>query len=285
MGKINKAIKKGEDAMLLADDDFTEAIKEIEPYILREINKIFDEIDVKEGRIQNSEQAIRFLATIEKRIDEALKKAGYNSKVKDLLKNFDVIRRNNLEVHSLLNKADIPYASLNDLTRLEVENTIQKLLGAGISKDFKYPIREALYRNITLGSSIQEAKKTIESYILSNDGANSKLLRYTTQVARDSINQYDGAIQTVIKNELGLKDYIYSGSIINDSRCQCKYWVNKQKLPHDELEGEIQTALDGESLGGCQCSGMIPGTNILNFAQYRGGYNCRHRAISTNLSK
>lgn len=283
MAKIDRAIKKGEDIMLLAEEDFTSSIQDIEKAILKEINKIFDEIDVKAGKIQSSEAAIKFLASMEKRIDEALKKAGYNSKVKDYLKNFDQIRRNNLDIHSLVNKVDIPYESLNAITKLEVENTIDKLLGAGISRDFKFPIREALYRNITLGSSIQEAKKTIEDFIISNDGQASKLLRYTTQVARDAINQYDGAVQTVIKNELGLSDFIYSGTIIKDSRCQCRYWVNKGKLPREELIKEIAIANDGGYLGDCKCSGMIPGTNINNFAMNRGGYACRHRAIATNL--
>ncbi len=283
MGKLDKAISKGESAMLLAEEDFTASIQDIEKALLKEINKLFEAIDVKEGKLQNSEAAIQFLASIEKRIDEALKKSGYNSKVKEFLKNFDAIRRNNIDIHSLANNVNISYASLNDITKLEVENTIDKLLGAGISRDFKFPIREALFRNITLGTSIQEAKKTIEQYIISNDGANSRLLRYTTQVARDSISQYDGAIQTVIKNELDLKDFIYSGSIIKDSRCQCRYWAEKIKLDGEELVDEIATAVAGGSLGGCKCTGMIPGTNIENFAIRRGGYSCRHRAISTNF--
>jgi hypothetical protein len=269
--------------MLAAEEDFSVNVREIEKQLLKEINKLFEVINVVDGKLQNSEAAIEFLATIEKRIDAALKKSGYNSAVMGYLKNFDAIRRNNLEIQSLLNKAEIPYSSLSAITRLEVENTIDKLLGAGISRDFKFPIREALYRNITLGTSIQDAKQTIASYIISNDGKDSKLLRYTTQVARDSISQYDGSIQTVIKNELGLKDFIYSGSIIADSRCQCRYWVNKQKLPHEELITEIETALDGGQLGGCTCSGMIPGTNIHNFAVNRGGYSCRHRSLDTNL--
>lgn len=283
MAKVDKVIAKGESTMLLAEEEFAKSVQDIEKDLLKEINKLFDEIDVKEGRIQNSEKAQLFLASIEKRIDEALKKSGYNSKVKEFLKNFELIRENNIRIHELINGVNISSASLNDITRMEVENTISKLLGAGISRDFKIPIREALYRNVILGSSIQDARKTIESYIISNDGANSKLLRYTSQVARDSINQYDGSIQTVIKNELELDDFLYSGSIIKDSRCQCRYWVKKATLLHDELIDEIQTALDGGDLYGCKCTGMIPGTTIDNFAINRGGYACRHRAIATNF--
>jgi hypothetical protein len=283
MAKIEKLISKGESAMLSAEEAFVGDIRGIEAQLLKEIYKLLDVVDVKGGKLQNSKETIAFLNSIEKRIDEALKKSGYTSSVKNYLKNFDTIRQNNIDISSALNKVDISYASLNDVTRLEIENTIDKLLVSGISRDFKIPIRESLYRNVVLGATIQETRETIKDYIISNDGKDSKLLRYATQVSRDSINQYDGAIQTVIKNQLDLKDFIYSGSIIKDSRCQCRYWVNKIKLPAEELADEIEKALDGRSLGGCACSGMIPGTNLGNFAVNRGGYSCRHRAIATSF--
>lgn len=276
-------IDKGEGTILTAEEDFAISVREIEKHLLREINKIFNEIDAEGGKIRSSDRAIAFLNSIEKRIDEALKKAGYQSTVNNYLKNFEILRQNNIDIQAALNGETISYSSLNDITKLEIENTWDKLVGSGISRDFKIPVKEALYRNVTLGTTIAETKSLIESYIISNDGKDSRLLRYTTQVARDSISQYDGSIQTVIKNALGLSDFLYSGSIIKDSRCQCRYWVNKQKLDGEELAEEIEIALDGRSLGGCPCSGMIPGTNVQNFSVNRGGYSCRHRAIATNL--
>jgi hypothetical protein len=283
MTRIDQLIGKGESTMVMAEEDFAVSMKKIEKELLKEINKLFESIDVSAGKIQTSDKVIEFLASIEKRIDTALKKSGYNANVNSLLKNFEVIRQNNIDIHGALNNVAIPYKSLNGITKLEVENTIHKLLGSGISKDFKIPIREALYRNITLGATIQDAKLTIEDFILSSEDKPSRLLRYTTQVARDSLSQYDGAIQTTIKKELELNDYLYSGSIIRDSRCQCRYWVKKARLDAESLADEIDTALSGGSLDGCACSGMIPGTTVENFAVYRGGYSCRHRAISTNF--
>lgn len=285
MAKVDKVISQGETLIATAEDDFINSMYDIEKALMREIMKLFDNIDVKEGKLQNSKAAIEFLNSLDGRIDLALKRSGYNDKVRALIKNFDAIKQNNIEVHSLLNKVDIYPSSLNTITKLEIENTIQNLLGSGISVDFKYPIRESLYRNITLGASIQDARKTIEDYIISNDGKDSKLLRYTKQVARDSLSQYDGVIQKTIANELKLNDFIYVGSIIIDSRCQCRYWVNKIKLSRDSLIEEIDTAVNKGDLGGCTCSGMIPGTNIDNFAINRGGYSCRHKAIATNIKK
>lgn len=283
MAKVDRLITQGEKIMLSAEETFTGDMRDIERQLMAEIMKLFDEIDVKEGKLQNSEQAMRFLASMDARIDAALKKSGYNTKVAALIRNFDKIRENNIAVHAALNNETIAFSSLNAITNIEVENTINKLLGAGISVDFKYPIREALYRNITLGASIQDAKSTIESYILSNDGKDSKLLRYVGQVARDSVKQYNGIIESTIANELNLKDFIYVGTTITDTRCQCRYWVNKGKLKRDELINEIETALNGGKLGGCTCSGMIPGSNIDNFPSTLGGFNCKHKAIATNL--
>ena len=43
-----------------------------------------------------------------------------------------------------------------------------------------------------------------------------------------------------------------------------------------ELEKELAWARNNGQ-------GMIPGTNVKNFAQYRGGYNCNHQAYPTNI--
>lgn len=281
--KTDRLINDGENRIAIAENDFANQVKRSESAILAEIKKLFDVVDVSGGKLQNNKKTTEFLLSLEKRITEALTKSGYNKAVTDLLKNFDYIKQNNIDIQSSLNGEIIGNTALNDITQLEVQNTINRLTGAGISKDFIDPIRQSIYRNITLGADINDAQKTIEDYILTQDGKDSKLLKYSKQVARDSLSQYDGAIQTAISDELGLTDYIYAGSLIIDSRAQCRYWVEKVKLPGDELKAEIEIALRNGTLGGNKCSGMIPETTVGTFAIYRGGYNCRHRAIPTKL--
>lgn len=283
--KSDKLILQGEKRMNIAENAFNNNVKKAESAILEEIRKLFEVVDVSGGKLRTNTKTTEFLMSLEFRILGALNKSGYNSAVGDLLKNFDIIRQNNIDIQSTLNKKNIAFSSLNDITKLEVQNTIEKLTNSGISKDFITPIRESLYRNIALGSDIIEAQKTITDYILSSDGTDSKLLRYTKQVSRDALSQYDGAIQKAIANELNLKDYLYTGSLIADSRGQCQYWVKKKKLLHEELKAEIAQAVAGRTLGSKQCSGMIPGTNTENFSINRGGYNCRHRAIATNFKR
>lgn len=276
-------ILEGEKLMNIAENKFSNSVKFTENALLKEIEKLFDVVDVSGGKLKSNEKTSEFLLSLEGRINNALTKSGYKESVFSFLKNFDSIKQNNIDIQSVLNGQNISLSSLNDITKLETQNTIDKLLRTGISRDFIVPIRESIYRNVILGADVNEAKKSIESYILTNDGQDSKLLRYTTQVARDSINQFDGAIQGAIKNELGYGDYLYAGSLINDSRGQCRYWVDKGKLKGDDLAGEIEIAINGNTLGGFKCSGMIPGTTVYTFSVYRGGFNCRHRAIATKL--
>lgn len=270
--------------MNVAEADFTTQVKRSEAALLAEIKKLFSVIDVTNGKLQTNKKTTEFLLSLESRITGALKSSGYNQAVTDLLKNFDFLKQNNIDIQSTLNGATIGQSQLNDITKLETQNTINRLTGAGISKDFIDPIRQSIYRSVTLGADINDAQKTIEDYVLTQDGKDSKLLKYTKQVARDSLSQYDGAIQAAIGDELGLTDYIYVGSLIIDSRAQCRYWVDKTRLPGAELKAEIETALRNGNLGGKKCSGMIPETTVSTFAIYRGGYNCRHRAIITKLA-
>jgi hypothetical protein len=102
--------------------------------------------------------------------------------------------------------------------------------------------------------------------------------RYVKQISRDALGQFDGQINAIIAEEFGLDAFRYVGSLIDDSRPQCVRWVGKRILEKSEMPEQIAWANNNGS-------GMIPGTNPDNFLVFRGGYNCRHRAIPFKLTK
>lgn len=222
--------------------------------------------------------------SLDGRITDALYNSKYRLGVSSLLKDYDKIVQNNIDIQDKLNQVNITQKSLRDIKNLEVENTVDRFLGAGLNKDFIAPLRQTIYRNVMLGGSVEETKAAIEAYILSTADKDSVLKRYVGQVARDSVMQFDGSIQQSIAAELDLTDYIYTGSIILDSRDQCVYWAGKGELNGDDLAEEIADAKAGESLTGEKpCSGMNPSCEVNTFSVFRGGWNCRHRAISVLL--
>jgi hypothetical protein len=285
MAKVDKLITDGEKRINIAESEFARLVKASEEPVLKEIQKLFDVVSVSGGKLQTNKKTMEFLVSLQQRVLDALKKSGYNNAVADFIKNFDDIKQNNIGIQREFNKVNISQTALSDITNLEIQNTITKLTGSGISKDFIIPIQESLYRNILLGADINEAQNIIHDYIVSTGSKNSALLRYSSQVARDSLTQYDGAIQAKISNILNFHDFIYAGSLIIDSRPQCRYWVDKVRLRGDELKNEIAIALRNGILPGQEkpCSGMIPFTTVDTFSIFRGGYNCRHRAIVTKF--
>ena len=213
---------------------------------------------------------------MDKRIYDALNRAGYNDSVLKYTQNFSFVGDNIKDLHSKVNGIEITQAQINPFLKIEVNNTIDKLSGAGMAKDFINPIRESLYRNILLGAEVTTVEKTIRDYVITSGAQDSKLLRYVKQVSRDAIQQFDGTVQQNITNELGLNALRYVGSLISDSRKQCVRWVAQDQgvLLLSELQEEIDWAYSNGS-------GMIPGTTPDTFLIFRGGYNCRHRAFPT----
>jgi hypothetical protein len=287
MPSIDRLSAEGENIIENGGARFEKSVTSIELAIAKEVRKLFDVIDVSGGKITTNKKAIEFLASLNNRIREALKEGGYNTKVADLLKNFDTIKANTIKLTEIANNVSVTQSSLSDIQRIEVQSALDKLVGSGIDAEFINPMRDALYRNIAFGGTVADAEQIISNYVVSNPEKQSVLARYSGQIARDTISQFDGAIQSAIGNELDLRDYLYVGSIITDSRAQCEYWVTKKILTLDELAIEINTASSKPPgyLGDQKCSGMIPGTNIDNFSVYRGGYNCRHRAIRINAAR
>lgn len=283
MPLIKKYLDDGDEIIDTAEMAVLNSVDEAERAIFKEVLKIFNEADISSGKFIKSEKARRFLMSLDGRITDALYNSKYRLGVSSLIKDYDKIVQNNIDLQDKLNNVNITKKSLSDIQALEVNNTLDRLLGSGLNKDFVTPVRQTLYRNIMLGGSVEETRAALEDYIISTNEKDSVLKKYVGQVARDSVMQFDGSIQQSIASALDLPDYIYSGSIIQDSRAQCVYWVDKGDLNGDELLGEIDTAINGGILGGSKCSGMNPSCTIVTFSIYRGGYNCRHRAIPTIL--
>ncbi len=276
--KVQTIVDSGDHIFDRSENQFLRSVKGAEVLIFDELIKILNNLDVTGGKIHSSAKAEQFLMSMDQKIYGALKKADYNNSVLRYTQNFDEIAQNTKELQSALNGINITDAQINPFLKIEVGNTIDKLTGSGMAKDFINPIRQSLYRNIMLGADISTVETTLRDYLITTDDADSKLLRYVKQTSRDAMQQFDGIIQSNIASELGLNALRYIGSLIADSRKQCVRWIEKEGaiLMIEDLEEEIAWAFN-------YGSGMNPDTTVLTFAIYRGGYNCRHRAIPTNV--
>jgi hypothetical protein len=162
---------------------------------------------------------------------------------------------------------------------------LEGLTEAGLNQNLITPVREIINTYVTTGGSYSKLSKELNNYINGTPTIDGALVKYTKQIATDSINQYNATVNQAISADLGWDWFRYVGSNIKTTRTFCKALTQKQyyhrsELPKiikgnfaefKEMKGEIY-----ERTGLPQ--GMIEDTNVSNFQTYRGGYNCGHQA-------
>lgn len=277
---IDKLVGKKDKEVLIAENDLLGDFQNIEKKIFDAVKKKINTMNIEGGKILFDDTNTAIVNEIDAVIQKALQGSNYPSQVNDFLRSFETIKQFNFDAQKSVN--DISQKELSDLInpiqKANVEQTLEGLTGTGISTNFIQPVREGIFKNIVAGTTISDMETYLTNYIISNPERMSGLKRYVTQVSRDSLNQFDGQVNSNIAETFGLDAFRYVGSLIEDSRPQCVRWVGKNVLLLDELQNEINWANNNGT-------GMIPGTTPNNFAVFRGGYNCRHSAIPFKLTK
>lgn len=198
----------------------------------------------------------------------------YNDVLKGYFVKFDQVEQLNKDLHKAM--SDVNVSSLvkaaGPQKKQLIEQITTNMTSQGVDVNFVQPLKKTLYNNLLLGVPQSDAKQWMRNYIAGQGETLGQLERYAGQVTRDALNQYDGTINNMIRNQFEFNAIRYVGSLVKDSRPQCERWVGMGIIPITELDAEIAWA---EGNG----SGMIPGTTAENFEVYRGGYNCRHDAI------
>ena len=217
---------------------------------------------------------------VERIILDALQSSTYPSDVNGFLRNFENIKQFNFDVHGNVNDLTPEQLGelINPIQRATVEQTLQGLTGSGVSTNFIEPLRTGIFQNVVAGSTKSDLEAYLRRFILGNPEVDGLLSRYVKQVSRDALNQFDGQVNAKIANEFGLDAYRYVGSLIEDSRPQCRRWVAMQVIQKKDLPSEIAWM-------NANGTGAIPGPSPETFSIYRGGYNCRHSAIPFKLTK
>lgn len=259
-----------------AENILNEGIPGAEKKVFTELKELLRTFNTQGGRIVFDSQTINLINDAEKRILKALNRSGYNDRVKSYLKDFDLIKQNVIAQQKKINGINVAVRPLNNLQKSAIQQTTNILTGNGMNYNFIQPVKDILLSSASSGMTIAEAELQLRGIVLGDSERLGKLSRYVTQVSRDSISQYQGMLQSRIAKEYELDGVSYEGSIIRDSREQCKRWANMGEFAIKDLEKEIQWAYNNGS-------GMIPNTTPENFFIYRGGWNCRHTCTAIRL--
>lgn len=299
MADLNKLIN--EKIKLYDLDDFFKSVRLIQRDVFKEaIDFYIAKKNKLEGKsfTEIGNLGATAVNKFEKRLTDAIEKnVNYKSNIRNYLTDFDKVADLNIKIHKVQNKIDIKkiikVASKNQrelisktakgITGEISDKTLYKnLAGDGMRDQFTKPVKRMLYQNIIIGTPETQVKSILHQYIIGKKDEIGQLERWTGQITRDALSQYDGAINDMVRKEYDLNAFKYIGSIALNSRPQCKRWIDIKKriLKYNKLKEEIQWAyIHGKGMIGKK----YPDTNENNFASHRGGYNCRHQAIAIKI--
>jgi hypothetical protein len=230
----------------------------------------------------------QMLATFENNIKTALKRTNYRDLIKGYLSNFDEIAKLSQQTAQAVAGRTVQASTVNALKRIEIERiALQLVEPQGIQSNIVDPIKRILFKSVTTGTDYASATAEIETFVNGVQGQNGFMQRYTTQLARDSVNRYAGTINNVIKAEFELDGFVYVGSLIETSREVCNELVRGDgKFQDLQKDGAYRIAdlpiIVSRMLGE---GGVNPALTVDNFFELRGGYNCRHEAIPIKLTE
>lgn len=236
-----------------------------------------ENFQIENGAFLKGQNYTQRLALIQRRITEILNET-YTPSLKQYLGTYSTIEQTNISLQKSYNELVVDKELLTPARR-SVYNQAEYYLSEALADAYVQPAKYLLMQQVTVGGSIQDAKRMLRNW---NDGELSsgrlssgrptpRLQAYANQIATDTIHQYNGTINDIIRDEYKLTKFVYVGDIIKDSRPACRYMVGlRRKIDINEVPKILETYPEG----------VIPNTTRKNFFIYRGGYNCRHLAMA-----
>ena len=240
------------------------------------------------------------LAVLDDIIYDEVKKSDYEENITSYLKLIDQLDKAISKTQGKVN--GLKLAEIDDLWNNSerrqqiIDKVVSDLGGQGVKENFikkiSNTVRDVNFYNLTVDDAVTQLK----GLLLEGEYTNS----YLKSVATDTLSQYAGAFNDEVKKVYGFKDLIYSGRDIETTRPICHLIHTKYggKLTGEQLDAILkeycpngepsETMIEYDTVSGKvykkkKGAGMIKGTRKENFAQLRGGYQCRHVAIWTTL--
>ena len=240
------------------------------------------------GKLFDTEWAINARPALKEAMDDA-----YLSQVDDIVRGYGSVAvdaQDMLQTYGDFTKIDS--ATINQLQRLSFQGF------ESVANEYLDTLASEVYQSTLTGRSFNDTVKNLRQTIngvysqsddveaqrlvdIANNGspaaakaaaeqlrtkfardrAGNNLRRYSTQMAQDSLMQFDASINTAIGIQSGATKWKYYGGLIRDSRPFCR-----------EHAGQVFTEEEIAETWAGSWKGKSSGDPLI----VRGGYNCRH---------
>lgn len=271
---INSYIKEQSKIIDAAPDKFNSKVKQHQLFLLSEVRDLIDRLETDGNVIIKTRGNLVIVDQILQRLRGVFFSEDYLTAVETLLSNFDASADLSDAYLTQAFKID-EITALTNTARTFIERQRLNALGlltneSAIDAAFFNPIYETLVQGVTTGESIRQLNKNIRIVVTGAGEVDGKLLRYSKQIASDSVATADRNYMINVASEVGVEFYRYSGGVISDTRSFCaqrngNYYHTNEVKKWGTVPAEWQ--------------GRFRGTNAQTIYTWLGGYNCKHSLV------
>lgn len=260
---IEKAKQQAIDALNARIGDMD---KEAYNILLKAIER---EFDIKAGKIQGGKGFVNQLNKLSVGVLDLLQtEPKFTGPVSQFIKRMPAIAEEISAFQKSVNGITVP--AFETAKKIVIDEIIDKMLNNGLNQKFVIPLRDLIYRNVTSGLSLSDARAQIKDFIQGGKDESGKLGQYIEQTAIQAADSYSGAINVKLLQTFDYDGLQVVGTLIDNSSPQCRF--AKTDL-HSIITRDNWAKV--KAIGEKQ-SGWIPGTNFDNLPLNRLHWGCRH---------
>lgn len=280
--KISKEIDK-------AIDGYAKTLNEFERAVFDAVFENLHNLKVKNGRIVTSVGNLKKINAIKQTLRSLVDGKDYLKGLEVFLQYFDKvsIAQDAYLTHAFADKfrdSTTDQAKRAEFKRIAVDNTIQRLSGAGLYAELSSKLGDILLRAVTTGAKISDLTRELDVFLIGEDKVKEGYVsRYAKTYATTALTQFTGNNNKLITDQVETDWFMYVGSNIDTTRPICLLLTEKRYIHKSEIPDILKGKVDGVK---CLCSpttglpqGMIEGTTPENFQVNVGGWNCRHQLV------
>lgn len=264
-------------------DAFLEGVEKSQSGMFNKTLAIVKELETDiNGNIKTTVKNLRLLTRVRKTIVDEILTESYQKRVKTFTNQYPAIQTLNNDYFKGIEAAFNPNRELyNQIVQNSIQTTSASLLESGIDQNVIEPIIRIVDDSVSTGATFSDMVDELRLVMKGDPERLGKLMRYSTQITTDALNQFNGIYNETIAKDLDLEWYFYSGGIRKTSRPFCKKYAGRYFHKKEVEDFGRKKDLDGSNLCGGPsktdlCQGRIPGTNSSSIWRYRAGFNCKH---------
>lgn len=263
--KIIEIVRRREDLVDRVPAEFIDVLEDIQNQVYRDILDVVKGMETASGgALRNNEFNKRLAFSMRGQIRRFLRDSGYYEKVtgfgrsyrrlidaaKDYYGELDLdpeFTERDLQTLSQIRKDDVNFLMTrdNDVINVTYREVTASINSRGDWRDLADKLKD-LHTDRRQGDQV----------------LNGLLKKYNRTYAQTAYGSFDRKIQNIKSSQLGLKYYLYSGSLLRDSREFCR-----------RRAGKIFTEDEINSWQDMSWTGKAEGRSVW---EYLGGWNCQH---------